>query len=433
MNILRIKGGRPLVGELEVPGSKNAALAIMSAVVLAEGTTVLHNFPKVSDPQIKATLLERFGAICTPREDSLFIDCSNLYMGETDEETVRLIRTSFYLLGPLVARLKKVVMPAPGGCKIGARPVDLHLKGLAALGAKVDLVHGAYVAETNGLHGAEIYLDFPSAGATQHLMSTAVLAKGVTTIQNAAFEPEITALADFLNRMGARIEGAGTSTVTITGVKELQPCEFRIPHDRLQAGTYLLAGAITRGDVTVHGVLPEHQAAVISKLKDAGLEVSEGPDWVRVQHVGRPKSVRIKTMPYPGFPTDMQQPMAALLCIAEGTSVIDETIYESRNGHVPELGRMGAKIRLEGGGRATFITGVEKLKGAIVEATDLRAGAALTLAGLAAEGETIVRNVHFIDRGYQEIESVLTNLGARIERATSADMESTALQSESSA
>jgi UDP-N-acetylglucosamine 1-carboxyvinyltransferase len=431
MTILRIEGGRPLIGELEVPASKNAALAIMSAVVLGEGTTVLHNVPNISDVQIKSTLLEKFGAMCTLREGSLYVDCSKLVMGECDEETVRLIRTSFYLLGPLLARIGKVVLPAPGGCKIGARPVDLHLKGLAQLGAHVELQHGCYVAQTSGLRGADIYLDFPSAGATQHLMSTAVLAKGVTTIQNAAFEPEVTALADFLKRMGAKIEGAGTSTISIVGVDHLEPCEFRIPHDRMQAGTYLLAGAITQGDVTVHGVLPEHQAALISKLKDAGCHVSEGPDWVRVAANSRLKSVRIKTMPYPGFATDIQQPMAALMCLAEGTSVIEETIYESRNGHVPELNRMGAKIRLEGGGRTAMITGVEKLKGAVVEASDLRAGAALCLAALAAEGESIIKNVHFIDRGYEQIESVLSSLGARIERATSADMESSMLQTES--
>ena len=400
------------------------------AVVLADGITTLHNLPDISDVQIKASLLERFGAKCTPREGSLYIDASNLHEGECDAETARLIRTSFYLLGPLLARIGRVVLPAPGGCKIGARPVDLHLKGLALLGAKIELVHGNYVATTEGLKGAEIYLDMPSAGATQHLMSTAVLAKGVTVIDNAAFEPEVTALAEFLNRMGARIEGAGTSKITIQGVSELEPCEYRIPHDRVQAGTYLLAGAITRGDVTVHGVFPEHQAGLISKLKEAGAHVSEGHDWVRVAVTERLKAVRIKTMPYPGFPTDIQQPVAALLTVADGTSVIEETIYESRTGHVPELNRMGAKIRLEGGGRSALITGVEKLKGAVVEATDLRAGAALVLAALAAEGESTIKNVHFIDRGYERIESSLRNLGARIERVASADMESSMLQTE---
>lgn len=424
MNILRMEGGRPLHGELDVPGSKNAALAILSSVVLAEGTTVLHNVPELSDIRIKATLLERFGAKITWREGSLIIDCSKLHLGECDEEIVRSIRTSFYLLGPLLARIGKAVLPAPGGCKIGARPVDLHLKGLELLGAKVELEHGNYVATTKGLRGAEIYLDFPSAGATQHLMSTAALAKGQTVIQNAAFEPEITALADFLNRMGARIEGAGTSTITISGVDSLEPCAFNIPHDRLQAGTYLLAGAITGGDVTVRGVFPDYQAAVLNKMREAGAEIEEGPDWIRMAAPNRLKGIKIKTMPYPGFPTDMQQIIAAVLCIAEGTSVVEETIYESRTGHVPELNRMGAKIRMEGGGKTAFIQGVDRLHGAVVEASDLRAGAGLVLAGLAAEGETIVKNVHFIDRGYENIEQLFTSLGARIERVVAADMES---------
>ncbi len=415
MNMLQIQGGRPLIGSVDVAGSKNAALALMSAVLLVEGTTVLHNVPNVSDTRIKAHLLERFGAKVSWHEGSLFVDCTHITEGELDEEMVRLIRTSFYLLGPLLARTGKAVLPAPGGCKIGQRPVDFHLKGLALLGADVDLDGGKYIARTTGLKGAEIYLDFPSAGATQHLMSAAVLAQGMTIIQNAAVEPEVTTLAAFLNRMGARIEGAGTSTVTILGVKSLAPTEFRVPSDRLQAGTYMLAGAITGGDVTVRDIMPDNQTALVNKLREAGVDVTEGPDWVRVTSSGRPKGIRVKTMPYPGFPTDIQQPMAALLCLASGSSVVEETIYESRTGHVAELERMGAKIRVEGG-RLTLIAGVERLKGANVEASDLRAGAALVLAGLAAEGETNIRNIHFIDRGYESLEQTLRSLGAQIER-----------------
>ncbi len=415
MNMLQIQGGRPLRGAVDVAGSKNAALALMSAVLLGEGTTVLHNVPHVSDTRIKASLLERFGAKVAWHEGSLFIDCSTIELSELDEEMVRLIRTSFYLLGPLLARTGKAILPAPGGCKIGQRPVDFHLKGLALLGADVRLDGGKYIAETSGLKGAEIYLDFPSAGATQHLMSAAVLAEGVTIIQNAAVEPEVTTLAAFLNRMGARIEGAGTSTVTILGVGSLEPCEFRVPSDRLQAGTYILAGAITSGDVTVRGIMPDNQTALVNKLREAGADITEGPDWIRVTCPNRLKGIRVKTMPYPGFPTDMQQPMAALLTIAEGNSVVEETIYESRTGHVPELQRMGAKIRVEGG-RLTLIAGVDGLKGAPVEASDLRAGAALVLAGLVAQGETTIRNVHFIDRGYENLEANLRDLGASIER-----------------
>ncbi|HVL37994.1 MAG TPA: UDP-N-acetylglucosamine 1-carboxyvinyltransferase [Fimbriimonadaceae bacterium] len=416
---MRIQGGRPLTGSVEVPGSKNCALAIMSAVLLGKGTTVLHNVPQVSDTKIKAGLLERFGALVAWREGSLYLDCSDIRMVEVDEETVRLIRTSFYLLGPLLARTGYVELPAPGGCKIGARPVDFHLKGLALMGADVRLEGGKYIARAEALKGATIYLDFPSAGATQHLMTTATLAHGITTIQNAAIEPEVTTLAAFLNRMGARIEGAGTSTITITGVRELKGCDFANPADRLQAGTFLLAGAITRGDVTVTGIMPDNQLALANKLQEAGAYVEEGPDWVRVWADRRLHGVKIKTMPYPGFPTDIQQPMAALLSLAEGTSVVEETIYESRTGHVQELNRMGAKMLIEG--RSVLITGVERIKGATVVASDLRAGAALTLAGLAAEGETIVKNVHFIDRGYENLEGILAGLGARIERVQGTD------------
>ncbi|MCC7433168.1 MAG: UDP-N-acetylglucosamine 1-carboxyvinyltransferase [Methanoregulaceae archaeon] len=415
MNVLQIQGGRQLRGEVDIAGSKNAALALMSAVLLVEGTTILHNVPNVSDTRIKAHLLETFGAKTHWREGSLFLDCTDVHVGELDEETVRLIRTSFYLLGPMLARVGRVELPAPGGCKIGQRPVDFHLKGLALLGATVELEGGRYIASTNGLKGAEIYLDFPSAGATQHLMSAAVLAEGVTVIQNAAVEPEVTTLAAFLNRMGARIEGAGTSTISIIGVERLEPCEFRVPSDRLQAGTFMLAAAATRGDVTVRGIMPDNQTALVNKLREAGVEVSEGPDWIRVEATRRLKGIRVKTMPYPGFPTDIQQPMAAVLCLAEGTSIVEETIYESRTGHVPELQRMGARIRVEGG-RLTFINGVDRLRGANVEASDLRAGAALVVAGLAAEGETVIRNVHFIDRGYENLEASLQNLGASIER-----------------
>ncbi|MBX7133962.1 MAG: UDP-N-acetylglucosamine 1-carboxyvinyltransferase [Fimbriimonadaceae bacterium] len=421
MNVLRISGGASLRGEVDVPGSKNAALAILSAVLLGEGQAILHNVPNVSDIRDKLNLLQKFGAKCDWREGTLFIDCSEITSYEADEESVRPIRTSFYLLGSLLARVGKAILPAPGGCKIGARPVDYHLKGLAALGATVELANGIYRAEASELHGTEIYLDFPSAGATQHLMATATLAHGITVIDNAAIEPEVTTLAEFLNRMGARVEGAGTSKITIIGVEKLHACEFRVPEDRLQAGTFLLAGAITHGDVTVRGVMPEHQVSLISKLRDAGADAYEGGDWVRVAAPARLKGIRIKTMPYPGFPTDMQQVMAATLALANGQSVVEETIYESRIGHIGELNRMGAKMRLEG--RSTLIEGVPRLKSAVVEASDLRAGAALVLAGLAAEGETIVRNVHFIDRGYERFEQILNSLGGNVERIPASEWE----------
>jgi len=425
MNVLKVTGGRPLVGTVEVPGSKNAALAILSAVLLGHGTAVLHNVPNVSDIHIKLKLLEEFGAQVQWREGTLFIDCTNVIDAEVGEEIVRPIRTSFYILGSVLARNGRVRLPAPGGCKIGARPVDFHVRGLRQLGAEIDLESGVYTAKADELIGAEIYLDYPSAGATQHLMATACLARGCTTIQNAAIEPEITTLAEFLIAMGGRIEGAGTSTITIMGVDRLTACDFRIPADRLQAGTFLLAGAITRGDVTVQGVMPEHQTALLNKLREAEVDCDEGNDWVRVSSNRRPKGIKVKTMPYPGFPTDIQQPMAALLAIAEGTSVIEETIYESRIGHVSELNRMGAQISVHSGRHVT-IEGVPTLSGATVESSDLRAGAALVLAGLFAEGETIIRNVHFIDRGYERLEELFTSLGGNIVRVASAEIERSA-------
>lgn len=420
MEVFRILGGRRLAGVVDVQGSKNSALAVMSSVLLSDGVTVLRNVPELSDTRIKAGLLQRFGAKVEWVEGSLFIDCSNLYSGVADEETVRLIRTSFYMLGPLLARIGEVTLPAPGGCRIGARPVDFHLRGLELLGAEVELTGGNYVARAKKLRGAEIYLDFPSAGATQHLMSTACLAQGLTVIENAAMEPEVTALAEFLRVLGAKIDGAGTPTIRIQGVPKLMGTEFKIPADRLQAGTYLLAGAITGGDVTVRGVYPEHQTALLNKLREAGASASEGIDWVRVGAPEPLQGIKVMTMPYPGFPTDMQQPMASLLTLARGNSQVEETIYESRTGHIPELVRMGANIRTDG--RSAFISGVPSLQGATVEASDLRAGAALVLAGLAAEGTTVVRNVHFIDRGYENLESTLGALGAQIERVEESDV-----------
>jgi len=422
MSAFNIKGGQRLVGEVDVAGSKNTALAILSSVVLVDGVTILHNVPDVSDTRTKAKLIERFGAKVEWSEGTLAIDSSRLAMAETDEEMVRSIRTSFYLLGPLLARIGRLELPAPGGCRIGARPVDYHIKGLSALGASIELQNGVYHARTEALVGADMLLEKPSAGATQHLMATATLARGCTVIRNAAMEPEIVALAEFLQGCGARIEGAGTSVITVQGVTELKTTQFRIEADRIQAGTYLVAGAITGGDVKVNGLRPEHQAAVVSKLRDAGADVTEGHDWVRVEAPERLKALTVRTMPHPGFPTDMQQPMAAMLTLADGTSVIEETIYESRIGHVQELNRMGANIRLEGGSCA-IITGVESLSGASVEASDLRAGAALVLAGLAAKGETLVKNIHWIDRGYQKLEQTLTDLGGVIKRVPTEEQE----------
>lgn len=414
MHSLIIRGGNKLSGEISVSGSKNIALAILSSVVLAEEPVVLTNVPRISDTLIKTQLLEVFGAKVEWNGNTVRIDCSDLKQGEADEEMVRAIRTSFYMVGPLVARIGSLQMPAPGGCKIGERPVDLHLKGLKQLGVKIELDGGIYQANQTKLKGTEVYLDKPSAGATQHIMSTACLATGTTVITNAAMEPEIVALADFLNRLGASVEGAGTSSITIQGKQSLRGCDYKIPADRIQAGTFLLAGAITGGDVTIKDILPEDQTAVVNKLREAGALVDSGVDQVRVGTPSRLIGVNVITMPHPGFPTDMQQPMAATLCVADGTSFVEETIYESRTGHISELSRMGAKIKQEGS--SAVIQGVNELRGATVYASDLRAGAALCLAGLVAKGETVVKNVHYIDRGYQQIEDTLTALGADIRR-----------------
>ena len=418
MSELIVSGGVALRGSVEIAGSKNAGLAIMSAVVMCAGETILHNVPRVSDTETKIRLLQAFGAKVEWRGAALAIDCTELLKTTPDEEVVRSIRTSFFMLGPLLARLGHLDMAAPGGCKIGARPVDFHLRGLATLGADIRYEGGVYHAKADRLVGGEIYFDVPSAGATQHLMTTAVYAEGCTTIKNAAQEPEVVALAGFLNRMGARIQGAGTQTITIDGVKELAPCEYTVPADRMQAGTYMIAGAITRGDVTVKGVLPDDLTPVVNKLREAGADVSEGNDWVRVQAPNGTRGIKVKTMPHPGFPTDMQQPMAALMSVSEGTSVIEETLYEGRFGHIPELNKMGADIRSEG--KLAIIQGVERLHGAPVEASDLRAGAALILAGLAAEGETTVRNMKYVNRGYQDLEANLTALGGRVFRGVEA-------------
>lgn len=416
MEVLKISGGEPLHGEIEVAGSKNAALALLSAIPLAEGEVVLHNVPDISDVEIKLSLLSELGAEIRRSEGSVFINAGAINRSCFASLEKRPIRTSFYMLGPILARFGNARIPVPGGCQIGARPVDFHIKGLEKLGAKVTLEEGVYNAECNELIGTEIYLDFPSAGATQHLMSAATRAKGITTIQNAAVEPEVIALAGMLGSMGARIEGAGTSTITIYGVDRIEGGSYRVPSDRVQAGTYLLAGAVTCGDVTVRGILPDDQTALIQKLRQAGINAEEGPDWVRVWCDKRPDAIKVRTMPHPGFPTDLQQPMAALLATADGTSVIEETIYESRTGHVSELKRMGARVTAAG--RTTVIEGVQQLSGCHVLASDLRAGAALIIAGLAAEGTTTIGNLHYIDRGYEALEDHLRSLGAKIERVT---------------
>lgn len=408
-------GGSRLEGEVRISGSKNGTLAIMAGALLAKGTTVLENVPRIGDVGTMVEMLRQLGV--HTRADStgrVEIDATEIKSNEAPYELVKRMRASFSVTGPLLARLGYTKVPMPGGCDIGARPVDFHVKALQSLGAKVLMEHGYVEAETKRLRGATVYLDFPSAGATQHIMTAACLAEGTTRIENAALEPEVVELADYLTAMGARIRGAGTSTIEIEGVDELHGVRYRVIPDRMEAGTFAIAAAITGGDVTLVDAVPEHCSATFQKLQEAGVRVTTVPDSARVTANRRPIATDIKTMPHPGFPTDMQQPFTAMLTIADGTSVVSENVYERRFKYVSELQRMGADIVQEG--RTAIVKGVPSLMGAEVTATDLRAGAALIIAGLAAEGQTELSGVEHIDRGYEDIAGKLESLGASITR-----------------
>ncbi len=420
MEKLYVTGGNRLKGEIDIAGSKNATLALMAGALLAKGTTILENVPHIGDIYTMSQMLQELGVPTRLIGNRLEIDASEIKSNEAPYELVKKMRASFCVLGPLLARLGYAKVPMPGGCDIGARPVDFHVKGLQALGARISMEHGYVEAEASRLKGAKIYLDFPSAGATQHLMTAACLAEGTTYIENAALEPEVVNLANMLIAMGAKIYGAGTKTIQIDGVRELHSVKHKVIPDRMEAGTYAIAAAVTLGDVVLSKAIPEHSLAVIEKLREAGISVEEGADFIRVRANSRPRAVDIKTMPHPGFPTDMQQPFAALLVIADGTSVISENVYERRFKYVAELQRMGADIVQEG--RTAIIKGVPKLTGAEVTATDLRAGAALVIAGLAAEGRTDISGVEHIDRGYERIEEKMGSLSAKIIRSESDDM-----------
>lgn len=402
---------------MEVGGSKNDSLAIMAGALLVPGKTVLKNVPRVSDVYTLLEIFRHLGVVSQFREDDgLEIDASRLTTSETPHDLVRQMRASFNVLGALLSRFGHAAVAMPGGCDIGARPVNYHIKGLEQLGCRLTLEHGIYTGEVKRFRGATLTLERPSAGATQHLMIAASRAKGRTTIDNCAAEPEVVNLADFLNACGARITGAGTTMITVEGVEELHPVEFAVIPDRLQAGTYALAAAITGGDVLVQNAVADHCRPVLNKLQEAGVEVTVRPDGLRVRRTGRIQPADIVTLPHPGFPTDMQQPFASLLSLAEGVSMISETVYESRFRYTTELERLGANIRVEG--RTAKITGVERLTGAPVTCTDLRAGAALIVAGLAAEGETEIDGLHHLDRGYEDIVPKLRALGAQITRAS---------------
>jgi UDP-N-acetylglucosamine 1-carboxyvinyltransferase len=416
MDSIEIKGGVPLHGEVRISGAKNAALPILASSLLVEGTCTFENVPRLKDIDSILLLLEDLGCSVTRQgEGGVAVDAQGLNRTEAAYDLVRKMRASILVLGPLVARLGRARVSLPGGCAIGARPVDLHLKGLEAMGARIRLHHGYVEAEAHRLKGADICFDMPTVGGTENLMMAASLADGETILRNAAREPEIVALADVLNAMGASVQGAGTSKIIIQGVSSLKPVSTTIIPDRIEAGTFLVAGALTGGDVTVRDCNPDHFRAVIDKLRATGASVETGPDWTRVRGPEVIQSVDITTQPYPGFPTDMQAQFMVLLSMAEGTSVISETIFENRFIHVSELQRMGAAISLHAGNTAK-IRGVKELSGAPVMASDLRASASLILAGLVATNTTVVHRVYHLDRGYEAIEEKFSRLGARIRR-----------------
>jgi len=412
-----ITGKQRLEGTVRTSGAKNSSLPLMAAALLASGKSALLDIPQLADIDNMIEVLEYLGVGVKRENEALIVDASDFSRWEVEEGLMRQMRASNLILGPVLARNGRVRISRPGGCAIGSRPMDQHIKGLLELGVKVKEKHGYIEAWADQLTGANIYLDVPSVGATENLMMAAALAKGTTTIHNAAREPEIVDLQNFLNKMGAKIRGAGMDVLRIEGVSQLYPVEHTVIPDRIEAGTHMVAAVMTQGDIKIENVIPEHLEPVIAKLTQAGAEISIGDDTIRVKGKGIIKGIDCKTMPYPGFPTDMQPQFMALLSLAEGTSIITETIFENRFQHVDELRRMGAQITVEG--RTAIIRGVKGLEGAFVEATDLRAGAALFLAALAAEEATVLEKVGHIDRGYENLGEKYRALGAKLSRVRS--------------
>ncbi|MBO5097225.1 MAG: UDP-N-acetylglucosamine 1-carboxyvinyltransferase [Agathobacter sp.] len=413
-----IKGGNPLYGEVEIGGAKNAALAILAAAIMTDETVTIENLPNVRDINVLLQAMEQIGAkIERVNAHKVKINGSFIQDVSVDNEFIRKIRASYYLLGALLGKYKKAAVALPGGCDIGSRPIDLHLKGFRAMGAQVDIAHGLVEASADHLMGTHIYLDKVSVGATINIMMAAAMAEGKTVIENAAKEPHVVDVANFLNSMGANIRGAGTDVIRIVGVEKLHKTEYSIIPDQIEAGTFMFAAAATGGDVMVKNVIPKHLEATTAKLLEVGCIIEEFDDAVRVISNGRLQRTQVTTLPYPGFPTDMQPQMAVVLGIAEGTSTVTESIFENRFKYVDELTRMGADIKVEG--NIAIINGVKKYTGARVNAPDLRAGAALVIAGLAAEGVTIVDDIYYIERGYEGFESKLAELGGKIEKVSS--------------
>lgn len=418
-SVLEVWGRTSLKGHVTTSGAKNSALAIMAGALLCPDDCRLRNVPSLVDVKRMTQILSTLGLKLKSHGDTLDIDTRNLRLSKAPYELVSQLRASFFVIGPLLARLGVAKVPLPGGCAIGARPVDLHVRGLQKLGAHVQIEHGTVHAYLSGsgrkrLKGATIYLDYPSVGATETLMMAATLAEGETIIENAAQEPEVADLASFCNAMGAKIRGAGTNTIFISGVSSLHSVDYPIIPDRIEVGTFLVAAAMTHSELTISPVIPDHLTAVIAKLREIGVQIiTEEPNCLRVVP-GHLQATDIETLPYPGFPTDMQAPFMALLAQSEGNSVITETVFENRMRHFAELNRMGADIRVKGNN--AIIRGVSRLSGAPVVATDLRASAALVLAALTAEGKTTIRGLHHLDRGYENLEGKLKQLGAKLER-----------------
>ncbi len=406
-----------LKGDIYIEGAKNSCLPILAACILSNGNVIIKRVPFLSDINIMCNLLKEIGI--TVNKDlinkTLNINTKNIFNKQVSYELVKKIRASFLLAGPLLARFGKVSIQMPGGCAIGVRPIDLHLKGFKALGAEIIQEHGVIeINAKNGLIGTEIYLDFPSVGATENIIMASVLAKGETIVSNCATEPEIVDLIEFLNKMGAKIEGGGTETIKIKGVDSLNNCTHTIIPDRIEAGTFLVLGAATKGEINIFNINCEHLKAITSKLKEINVDIEEKDNLIKVYSKNIFKNVDIKTMPYPGFPTDMQPQFMSLMSIVNGTSIINETIFENRFMHASELSLMGANIKVEGS--SAIISGVEKITGSKVKATDLRAGAALIIAGLCAEGVTEISDIYHIERGYYNIEEKLKNIGAKIKK-----------------
>ena len=412
-----IKGGNPLVGEVEIGGAKNAALAILAASIMTDETVIIENLPDVRDTNVLMQAMESVGATIQKVDRHVIkVNGSTIHDVVIEDDFIKKIRASYYLLGALLGKYKRAEVALPGGCNIGSRPIDQHIKGFKALGAEVKIAHGLIVAQADKLVGNHIYLDVVSVGATINIMMAATLAEGQTIIENAAKEPHVVDLANFLNSMGAHIKGAGTDVIRIKGVEKLHKTEYSVIPDQIEAGTFMVAAAATKGDITVKNVIPKHLESISAKLQEIGCEIEESDDAVRVVSSKPLSYTQVKTLPYPGFPTDMQPQITMTLGLSNGNSIVTESIFENRFKYVDELARMGASIKVEG--NSAIITGVPKYTGAHISAPDLRAGAALVIAGLAADGFTIVDDIFYIERGYEDFDVKLRSLGGLIEKVS---------------